>query len=146
MSLSSFKPSLFLAILLAMLGSLPESGKGQTMSQDQKIREMISLLINDARMERYYHADTKPSRKPLVIALEGVTPERAFEMKKFNMPVEFRTGGASGDNVLALRFQQKADGETMIEFSYAVEGIAGHARFKDVAGKVAMQEMALVER
>lgn len=119
---------------------------GQAMAQDKKIETILSSLINNPELEKYYHVDVRPERKPLIIALSGIKLGNTVSLNKFDVPVEIRAEDAKGDGVLTVNILKSNEETTEIEFTYAAEGVRGRATFDTAGDKVALRNFSIIER
>ncbi|HEV2511628.1 hypothetical protein [Bosea sp. (in: a-proteobacteria)] len=115
------------------------------MAQDKSIEKILNTLINNSELEKYYHVDVRPERKPLIIALKGVKVGDGISLNKFNVPVEIREGDAKGAGVLTVNFVKSGKDTTEIEFTYAAEGLRGRATFETAGDKVVLRKFSIIE-
>jgi hypothetical protein len=116
------------------------------MTNSINLTSAIQLLIDHWKLERYYHADKLPERKPLVISVEGVDAGKLGDLKKFGAPVKVQSAAQSEAPLLAIKVQEMPDGRTQMDFTYSVEGVVGKAMFANKGGAPELIEISVVER
>jgi hypothetical protein len=104
---------------------------------------ILQAFIDTPALQGYYHVDTSPERKPLVL-LEGPHTMGA-KLEKFGVPVEIvpaeRLGKRPHLNVVAL---ERNGEQAVVRFRYDVEGLAGevHLSRHDQGWRVESQDIA----
>jgi hypothetical protein len=140
--------NLFILICASATGLTPAAcltGKTRNMPENTNLAAIIQSLIDHPTLDRYFHADVRPERKPLVILLDGAPASALSSLQKFGQPVKAADPGHSGP-VLAITIGKLQAGATRVEFSYEVEGIGGHAVFAEEAGKPVLRDISVSER
>jgi hypothetical protein len=97
--------------------------------------EIVRLVLAHEDLAGYFHVDTIPERKPLVVVAD-VDPSVLSSLKKFGEPIVARrtkpAGGAPCFEVTVL----KIDGDrASVEFRYAPEGVSGTAALRRFGGQ-----------
>ena len=116
------------------------------MAQDNNVAAIIQLLIDHPKLDRYFHVDVKPERKPLVVSLAGAAAPPLAQLKKFGMPVKSLGAEKSTGPVLSITLRTAEAGQTRVDFAYDVEGIAGHALFSEQNGRPVLRDISISER
>ena len=116
----------------------------RNMPEHNNVAAIIQTLIDHPNLDRYFHADVRPERKPLVIVLEGAPASTLSSLRKFGQPVKAAAAGHSGP-VLAITIGKPQAGATRVDFTYDVEGISGHAVFAEEAGKPVLRDISVSE-
>ena len=104
---------------------------------------ILQAVIDAPALQGYYHVDTLPERKPLVM-LEGPHTKGA-RLKKFGVPVEIvpseRLGKRPHLNIVAL---ERNGEQAVVRLRYDVEGLAGEVRLSrhDKAWRVDSHDIA----
>jgi hypothetical protein len=133
--------SLLLAAGLVFVGIPTDRGRAMA---SENIATMIQAVIDHPDLDRYYHADARPERKPLVISLTGAPAGDVGRLTKFGMPVKVMDTKGTGP-VLSLTVHTEG-GQTRIDFSYPPEGVGGRAVFTEKAGKPVLKDLSISER
>lgn len=131
--------------ILAMCTGCSRTEEASAMP-DQRVVTIVQSVIDSPKLDRYYHADSMPGRKPLLIVLQGAQPPAAAQIKKFGQAVSFIASDDRTKPVLTIAIKPPAAGQTKVEFSYAVEGIAGTALFDESGTSPRLLELTVVER
>jgi len=120
----------------ALTPSRPQTQE-KKMSVDTRsaIAEILRLVLAHEDLTGYFHVDTIPDRKPLVVVAD-VDPSVLSSLEKFGEPVVARRTKPAGDapcfEVTALTI----DGNrASIGFRYAPEGVSGTAALRRSGGR-----------
>lgn len=112
------------------------------------IQQIAQLTLDLEGLQRYFHVDVAPDRKPLrVLRNEAVSQEP--RLVKFGEPVTYVSApDAQKEKKPYFEFTKlEARGDTaQVEFSYPVEGIRGWASFRRVDGAWTLEGKSLTER
>ncbi len=119
--------------------------KGKTMTlAPAEVRQLAQAALDVPPLQKYFHVDQLPERKPLVVALNKVL-EADPGLTKFGSPVVFVPAAEVGKRPhVEFTRLERDDSGAVVELRYAVEGIRCKVRFeKDgETWKVASTEMA----
>ena len=117
------------------------------MADDNKVATIIQMLIDHPKLDRYFHADARPERRPLVVSLgAGAAAADLGQLKKFGMPVKTAGAEKPAGPVLSITVRAAEAGQTRVEFAYDAEGIAGQALFAEQNGKPILLDISVSER
>lgn len=110
--------------------------------------EVVQLVIDLPALQKYYHVDDAPNRKPLFV-LRNELIDGEPQLSKFDEPVKFATCDelkTAGKPYLEFtKFEMKDDAASVV-FRYRVEGIEGRLTLgKQDDGAWRVREQELVE-
>lgn len=96
--------------------------------EKDELQAILQLVISSQELNKYYHVDVFPERKPLRILRNKVIPE-SIELKLFDMEVKYITNKV---NIPYIIFEsiQEHDETVVVSFRYPPEGIHGEAFIK----------------
>lgn len=124
-------------------------GNAESEKDTQTLEEkLLQQLLDKSDLNRYFHADALPERKPLVIINNGIV-KKVSHLEKFDRPVLFMEKDEiekSSIPYLEIRSLIVSDKESKINYSYRVEGIRGAAIFAFVNGKWNLTEENISEQ
>jgi hypothetical protein len=104
--------------------------------QDKQIVIQMSIDLDD--LQQYYRFETEPSRKPLIIANEGIIPE-TLVLTKFGEPVQFKTTEElffyNKEAFLQFSKFDITSTRAQVEFQYHIEGLTIALTFEKRGGK-----------
>lgn len=124
------------------------AGQAEVERTASQLQRVLDCLIMDKRVLPYFHIDTQPNRKPLLLQ-KNDTFVNEPALKMFGMPVGYLTKEQASEkkmpylDISALSF--KADG-VELAFSYPIEGVSGSARLVLSVGGCEVKELRLRER
>jgi hypothetical protein len=112
--------------------------------QNRDAREILQLLLNEPKLARYYHFDTRPERAPLKIVnrsgVEFGTPDLTAAGKKTSLVA----GG--GNDALVINALTIAADSAKVGFAFSPEGIVGEATFSRSQGAWTIGTVDIKER
>lgn len=112
--------------------------------QSRDAREILQLLLNEPKLAKYYHFDTRPERAPLKIVnragVELGTPDLTAAGKK----VSLVTGGAN--DALEINALSIGVDSAKVGFAFGAEGIVGEAAFSRSQGAWTIGKVDIKER
>jgi hypothetical protein len=114
----------------------------------EALNRILQLTIDVDELERFYHPDASPDRKPLRVLVKDGGGE-GLKLEKFGQPVvvispsEVEAGAAP-----YLQFTKIDIGEDVaaVEFEYPAEGVAGDVHFSNDGTKWSVSSVNMVER
>ena len=108
---------------------------------------LIQTILDIPELQQYYHVDVLPERSPLVLVLPaGAGPVTGLE--KFGKPVVVADAPPTDPEAPFFHITEIArHGETTrVAFTYAVEGVLGHALLMPEDGGWTTLETWVAER
>lgn len=126
------------------------AGAGQAVAEQtsNRLQRVLDCFIMDKRVLPYFHIDTQPNRKPLLLQKnDAFVNDPALKM--FGVPVGYLTKKQANEkkmpylDISALSFNAE---EAELTFSYPIEGVSGSARLVLSAGGCEVKELRLRER
>lgn len=99
------------------------------MKEQNDLAKVVQLVLEHPDLQQYFHVDTLPERKPLII-LKNAFFSQPPSLVMFGAPVAFRTvQELQEDNKPYIEFVNlKLDqGRANVEFHYPPEGVLGNA-------------------
>lgn len=124
----------------------PERAQEQTVTSSD-VAHIVQLVIDLPALQKYYHVDDAPNRKPLLILKNELIASEP-QLSKFDEPVKFATcDELKATNKPYLEFvklETKGDAATVV-FRYRVEGIEGRLTLDKLGDAWRVQEQQLVE-
>lgn len=113
----------------------------------EDVAQIARLTIDLPALQKFYHADAVPGRKPLLILKNEFTAGEP-QLSKFGQPVAFVTCDelkATGKPYLEFTALEVKGDEASAIFRYRVEGIEGRLAFDKDSGAWRVQKQELVE-
>jgi len=97
-------------------------------NKKEELQNILQLIISSNELNKYYHVDVLPDRKPLRILNNNVVPETT-QLNLFDMEVEYTT---KKENLPYLVFENilEKNNSIIVSFRYPPEGIHGTAFIK----------------
>lgn len=128
----------------------PAGSKQQERAAEQRAApsvpaEIVQLVIDLPALQKYYHVDDAPNRKPLFV-LKNELIDGEPQLSKFGETVKFATCDelkATGKPYLEFTKFEMKDNTASVVFRYRVEGIEGRLALgkQDDAWRVREQEL-----
>lgn len=110
--------------------------------------KLVQQLLDKSNLDKYFHADVLPERKPLIL-LKNNNTKYFSNLYKFDVPVivmDKKEINKSNYPYLEINsLNTSEDKESKIDFSYAVEGIKGSVIFKLKDGKWEITDQEIIE-
>lgn len=135
------------------LPALPETNSSkQERAPEQaattgELADIVQLVIDLPALQKYYHVDDAPNRKPLFILKNDLIAAEP-QLSKFNEPVKFATcdqlKATSQPYLEFIKLETKGDVAAVV-FRYRVEGIEGRLTLDRQGDTWQVREQQLVE-
>jgi len=112
----------------------------------KEVVEIVKVAIDLPELQEYFHVETLPNRKPLIIKVpEEIESVSLKSIKKFGQSVkEYREIGNAP--VYEITKFKASDHGVSFDAIYMVEGIKISYEFKKVEGRWVVSKSAIVER
>jgi hypothetical protein len=127
--------------------SKPTTRAPEQATASSDVAHILQLVIDLPALQKYYHVDDAPNRKPLFILKNELIASEP-QLSKFDEPVKFATcDQLKATNQPYLEFVKlETRGDTAaVVFRYRVEGIEGRLTFDRQNDAWRVQEQQLVE-
>lgn len=128
--------------------SSPASSPAEAEQASNRLQRVLDCFIMDKRVLPYFHVDTQPGRKPLIIQKNDIFKNEPA-LKMFGIPVGYLAKEQNSEkkvpylDISTLLFKAE---EAELTFAYPIEGISGWARLVVSAGGCEVKELRLRER
>ena len=108
------------------------------------VEQILQQVIDSERLDKYFHADELPGRKPLrVLKSEIVTDE--IHLMKFGQKVELISAKDASGAYLEFPKIDISSERATVEFRYRVEGLRGEAELAKQGESWLLKSIALRE-
>ena len=109
------------------------------------LQKLVQATIDLQDLQPYYHVDSEPSRKPLIILKNDVIAHD-LSLSKFGAPVQFLSRDEAGSKPYIEVTKVTVNGSgAVVEFRYPVEGIYGTVTFTKAGDTWQVESHDLVE-
>ena len=137
---------LLLVACAAGLACAVQSSKPEGGSSD--LRDVCQRTLDSESLDKFFHVDQRPERKPLVVLKNDALVEE-FPLTKFGERVQYATRDELKNHprpYFEFRRISISDDQGTVEFAYPPEGIAGTATLRREAGSWKVTNVKVVER
>jgi len=128
------------------LGCAMQAPRSSKSSSD--LREICQRILDASALDKYFHVDTRPERKPLVVLKNDVLSEE-IALTKFGTGVKYATREelqTGSRPYFEFRQVTITGDEANVDFAYPPEGIRGTAKLNRQPAGWTVTNVKLVER
>lgn len=115
---------------------------GSHAGENDDLRAILQLALNDPALTQYYHFDVRPERLPLAVANRTGLPLDPTGLTAAGQPVA--RGADDAKSLVVTAFKVSGD-EADISLTYRVEGVIASGRFSRAKGQWKTEKMSVAE-